>query len=395
MHPAILYFGLAVTVLALGALGAAAVRLPVLPVYLLAGWLTAGWLDIEHLQPLPDLGLLLLLFSVGLEFGPERFVALSGRAVRAGLWDALALPAGVMTGLALGLDWRAALLLGGVVYVSSSAVIARLIIDLKRAAYPESEVVLGVLVFEDVVIAAVLALTAGRAGAAALLASLALVAVYLLAAHVLGPRLRGWLERLPAEPLLLLGAAFTVSTAELFHVVGASEGIGAFLAGTVVTGLGMRGRIEALFGPVRDLAAALFFLKVGAAAGAMLRGAGATAIALALGALLLKLPLNYWSGRAAGLGTRGRLLTMLYLLPRGEFTLVMGAIALQAGATLVSQTAVLLVLLSVPVGALAIQGGARLTHALQGRRWALTDHPRRPRPRPPATAAARRDATRP
>ena len=79
------------------------------------------------------------------------------------------------------------------------------------------------LVCEDLVIAAVLALTAGQTGAAALLASLVLVAGYLLTAHLLGPCLRQRLERLPSESLLLLGAAFTVGTAELFHAVGASE----------------------------------------------------------------------------------------------------------------------------------------------------------------------------
>ena len=95
---------------------------------------------------------------------------------------------------------------------------------------------------------------------------------------------------------------------------------------------------------------------------------GAVAIGLALGALLLKLPLNYCSGAAGGLGVRGRLLTMLYLIPRGEFTLVLGAITLQDGSTLVSQTAVLMVLLSVPLGALAIQVGPQLTRTIQGRR---------------------------
>ena len=151
MHPAMLHFALAVTLLALSALVAFATQMPALPLYLLVGVLAAAWLNVELLQPLPDLGLLLLLFSIGVEFGPERLGTLSWRGLRAGLWDALALPAGVGLGLALGLDWRAALLLGGVVYVSSSAVIARLIIDLQRAAYPESEVVLGVLVFEDLV----------------------------------------------------------------------------------------------------------------------------------------------------------------------------------------------------------------------------------------------------
>jgi CPA2 family monovalent cation:H+ antiporter-2 len=389
MHPAILYFALAVALLALGALLAIGMRLPALPLYLLIGVLTAAWLDTEQLQPLPDLGLLLLLFSVGLEFGPARLVALSRRAGRAGLWDALALPAGWLIGLALGLDWRAALLLGGVVYISSSAVIARLIIDLKRAAYPESEVVLGVLVFEDMVIAAVLALTAGQTGATALLASLGLVAVYLLTAHLLGPHLRARLEQLPSEPLLLLGAAFTVGTAELFQAVGASEGIGAFLAGTIVASIGMRERLDTLFGPVRDLAAALFFLAVGVRAAATLRGIGAVAIVLAFGALLLKLPLNYRSGAAGGLGMRGRLLTMLYLIPRGEFTLVFGAIALQDGITLVGQTAVLLVLLSVPLGALAIRDGPRLTRTIQGRRPAPAA-PSRPQHTRPAPAPVTR-----
>jgi CPA2 family monovalent cation:H+ antiporter-2 len=368
MHPAILQFTLATALLALGAVLAWHLRLAPLPIYLLTGLLAAPLVNLELLQPLPDLGLLLVLFSVGLEFGPERWAALSGKAIRAGIWDALALPMGWGLGLLLGLDWRAALLLGGALYVSSSAIIARLIVDFKRAAYPESETVLGVLVFEDLVIAAVLAVTAGRAGGPALLASLVLVGAYLAGAYLAGPRLSRWLARLPSEPLLLLGAAFTVATAELFHRAGASEGIGAFLAGTVVASIGLRERLEPLLGPLRDLAAAMFFLAVGASAARLLQGIQPLVIALVPAALLVKLPLNYWSGAATGLGVRGRLLTMLYLIPRGEFTLVLGTLALQAGETLVAQTAVLLVLVSVPVGALAIQLGPRLTRRFRGRR---------------------------
>jgi CPA2 family monovalent cation:H+ antiporter-2 len=368
MHPAVLQFTLATGLLALGAMAAWQLRLAPLPVYLLTGLVAASFIDLEQLQPLPDLGLLLVLFSVGLEFGPERWAALSGKAIRAGIWDTVALPAGWVLGLLLGLDWRGALLLGGAMYISSSAIIARLIIDFKRAAYPESETVLGVLVFEDLVIAAVLALTAGRAGGAALLASVLLVAAYVAVAYLLGPYLSAWLERLPPEPLLLLGAAFTAATAELFRHVGASEGIGAFLAGTVVASIGMRERLGSLLGPLRDLAAALFFLSVGVSAARLLQGLQPLSLALVAMAILLKLPLNYWSGAAVGLGMRGRLLTMLYLIPRGEFTLVLSAIALQAGETLVAQTAVLLVLVSVPAGALAIQLGPRLTRRFRGRR---------------------------
>lgn len=368
MHPAIVPFTIAGAVLALSALLARAMRLPALPFYLLSGLAIAPWLDVGQTQPLPDLGLLLLLFSVGMEFGPERLGTLSRRALRAGLWDALALPIGLVIGLALGLDARTALLLGGVVYISSSAVIARLIIDLDRAAYPESEVVLGVLVLEDVVITAVLALSAGQAGGAALLASVALVALYVVAARVLGPRLSSWLERLSDEPLLLLGAVFAAGSAELFHAAGASAAMGAFLAGVVAVSLGVRARLEPLIEPIRDLATALFFLATGATARATVHDISTAAVVLAILPLLIKLPLNYLSGAAAGLGIRGRVLTALYLIPRGEFTLVLGAIALRSGATLVAHTAVLMVLISVPLGALAIQAGPQLTRRLTGRR---------------------------
>jgi CPA2 family monovalent cation:H+ antiporter-2 len=153
----------------------------------------------------------------------------------------------------------------------------------------------------------------------------------------------------------------------------------------------MRERVNELFGPVRDLAAALFFLAVGATAAATLHGVGIAAIALAFGALLLKLPLNYLSGAAAGLGVRGRLLTMLYLIPRGEFTLVLGMIALEGGITLVSQTAVLAVLISVPLGALAIQAGPQLTRRIQGRPWALASQARQQYTGQMPTPAVRQD----
>ena len=211
MHAPLEQFGFAAALLALGAAATALLRLPALPAYLLIGLLVGGRLEVEVLQPVPDLGLLLLLFSVGLEFGPDRLTALSGRAWRAGLWDALALPAGAALGLVVGLDPSAALLLGGAVYVSSSAVIAKLIIDLDRAAYPESDVVLGVLVFEDLVIALVVALAAGQGGPGALLGTLAVIALYGIVVRLLARRLAVVAARAPSELLLLAGTALTVA----------------------------------------------------------------------------------------------------------------------------------------------------------------------------------------
>ena len=363
MHPSLEAFALAAGLLALGAALVHRFGFPPLPVYLLTGLVVGERLPVEDLEPLPSLGLLLLLFSVGLEFGPDRLRELSGKALRAGFFDALALPLGFLLGLLAGLDLRGALLLAGVIYISSSAVIVKLIIDLRRAANPESEVVLGVLVLEDLVIALLLALLGGQ-GPAGFLGGVALALAYFLFARFLGPRLGRFMAGLSDELVLLLGAAFTAGTALLFHAVGASEGVGAFLSGVIAAGLGLRERFEHLFGPVRDLGVALFFLVVGAEALGLLRGLTPWAVGLVLLGLLLKLPLNHLGGARAGLGRTRRLYSALYLVPRGEFNLVLGALALGQGYPLVAQVAVLLVLVSIPLGALLIRYAPEIAQAL-------------------------------
>jgi CPA2 family monovalent cation:H+ antiporter-2 len=363
MHPSLEAFALAAGLLALGAALVHRFGFPPLPVYLLTGLLMGHRLPVEELEPLPSLGLLLLLFSVGLEFGPDRLKELSGRATRAGFYDALALPLGFLLGLLAGLDARGAALLAGIIYISSSAVIVKLIIDLRRAANPESEVVLGVLVLEDLVIALLLALLGGH-GPGGVLAGVLLTLAYLAFARLLGPHLVHLMENFSDELVLLLGAAFTTGTALLFHALGASEGVGAFLSGMVAASLGLRERLEHLFGPVRDLGVALFFLVVGAEATGLLRGLTPVGAGLALLGLLLKLPLNHLGGARAGLGRKRRLYAALYLVPRGEFNLVLGSLALAQGYPLVAQVAVLMVLLSVPLGALLIRFAPEIGQAL-------------------------------
>jgi CPA2 family monovalent cation:H+ antiporter-2 len=363
MHPSLEAFALAAGLLALGAALVHRFGFPPLPVYLLTGLLMGHRLPVEELEPLPSLGLLLLLFSVGLEFGPDRLKELSGRATRAGLYDALALPLGFLLGLLAGLDARGAALLAGIIYISSSAVIVKLIIDLRRAANPESEVVLGVLVLEDLVIALLLALLGGH-GPGGVLAGVLLALAYLAFARLLGPHLVRLMESFSDELVLLLGAAFTTGTALLFHALGASEGVGAFLSGMIAASLGLRERLEHLFGPVRDLGVALFFLVVGAEATGLLRGLTPVGAGLALLGLLLKLPLNHLGGARAGLGRKRRLYAALYLVPRGEFNQVLGSLALAQGYPLVAQVAVLMVLLSVPLGALLIRFAPEIGQAL-------------------------------
>lgn len=348
-------FALAALLLAVGAVAVHRVRLPPLPAYLIMGLVMGlvfdGGFEVETLGPVPAVGLILLLFSIGQEFGPKQLRELPRRGWKAGAWDAAALPVGAGLALAIGLDPMQAVLMGCVFYASSSAVIAKLLIDLRRTGYPESELVLGVLVLEDIVLAVLLTLVASRTGYASLAAGLLLAVAYVAAGRFLAPLLVRQVAAMSDELALLSAFAATVGTAILFAELGASEAVGAFLCGVVAAGLGFRDRFERLVGPVRDLAVAFFFFAVGVQAVGTLSALSGLAIALSIVALVVKIPLDYQAGRAAGLGAGSAWMASLLLLPRGEFNLVVAALALLAEAgSLVAQVAVLTVLLSIPLG---------------------------------------------
>jgi CPA2 family monovalent cation:H+ antiporter-2 len=162
--------------------GALAERLgqSVIPAYILAGLLigpnapeVAGVSlalveSSEFVKLLAELGIVFLLFFIGLEFNLERLLASRSQVFRAGGIDlAINGTVGVVLGLALGFTPLGALFVGGVVYISSSAVITKSLIDLGWIADPESEPILGTLVFEDVVVAVYLAVMAALVGDAA------------------------------------------------------------------------------------------------------------------------------------------------------------------------------------------------------------------------------------
>ena len=348
-------FALAALLLAAGALAVHRMRLPPLPAYLVMGLAMGlvfeGEFAVETLGPVPAVGLILLLFSIGQEFGVDQLRELTRRGWKAGAWDALALPIGAGLGLATGLDPVQATLMGCVFYASSSAVIAKLLIDLRRTGHPESEVVLGVLVLEDIVLAVLLTLVASRTGYAGLAAGLLLAVAYVAAGRFLAPLLVRQVAAMSDELALLSAFAATVGTAILFAELGASEAVGAFLCGVVAAGLGFRDRFERLVGPVRDLAVAFFFFSVGLQAVSILSALSGPAIALSVLALVVKIPLDYRAARAAGLASGPARMASLLLLPRGEFNLVVAALALAAGTgSLVAQVAVLTVLISIPLG---------------------------------------------
>ncbi len=329
--------------------GAVALRvgLSAIPLYVLGGMVAgpgvAGRLglpavpDGEVLTLLAELGIVLLLFFLGLEFSIDRLLAQRDRIGRAGLIDlGVNFPLGVGLGLAIGWGPLGALLLGGVVYVSSSAVITKSLIDLGWIADPESEPVLGVLVFEDVVVAVYLAVVAalvlGGADAAAVAGrvGVALVALGVLAvgARYGGGAVGHILDVEADEALVLRALALAVAVAGAALAVGVSEAVAAFFVGTAVSVTDHVERVERLVGPVRDIFAAVFFLWIGVGTDPLvvLSVAGPVLAAVVL-TVPAKVASGFLAGRTYGLSDRRAVRAGLGLVPRGEFSLVVAAAA--------------------------------------------------------------------
>jgi CPA2 family monovalent cation:H+ antiporter-2 len=328
--------------LVLAALARAAGRLGIttIPFYLLAG-LAVGKggiapLDVsaEFIGLVAEIGVLLLLLTLGLEYtGDElRFGLRTGLVP--GATDAVVnFVPGLAVGLLLGWDPTAAVLLGGVCWVSSSGIVAKVLNDLGRLANRETPSVLNLLVIEDLAMAVYLpvaaALVAGDdVGQTATTVAVALVAVVvtLMSAIRFGAHLSGLLEGGSDEALLLAVFGLTLLVGGLAQELEVSAAIGAFLVGLALSGP-VQHRAANLVGPLRDLFAAVFFLffsfqiDPGALFGALLPGA-ALAVVAAGGKLLT----GWVAAARAGVARPGRLRAGTVLIARGEFSVVIASL---------------------------------------------------------------------
>ncbi|MCL6642356.1 MAG: cation:proton antiporter [Candidatus Bipolaricaulota bacterium] len=331
--------GLILLVLYLGALLAHRVKQSSVPVFILAGLGLQAF--VEH-SPLIDfmaqLGVMLLLFMIGLEFSPERLRHGGRRLVLAGALDVLInLPVGILVGLAIGLNLLEALILGGAVYISSSAIVARNIIEFRRAANPETEYVLGVLVFEDIFIALYLSVLTGLVHVGGLQAGEVLL-VFLKTVGFFGVAvlaaigLRAWLSRLLAhesiEVFLLLVLALILLLAAMAEWLGLSGAVGAFLTGFILPEREFRERVERVIVPFRDLFAAIFFVSFGL----LMDLSHVSHMLLASFLVILvavwgKLGTGWMIGRLVRLSKNASWRLGVALIPRGEFSIILAGLA--------------------------------------------------------------------
>ena len=333
--------------LAMSFLGRLALRMGISPIpfYLVLGLAfgSGGLVELnaseEFFQAGAEIGVILLLALLGLEYTAAELFGSLKSARTAGIFDALlnALPGAAMA-LLLGWGPVAAVALAGVTWVSSSGVIAKLLRDLGRLSNRETPAILAVLVIEDLAMAFYLpVLSAIVIGVSLLQGAIAVAVAVGVVAVILYIALRHghFVSRLfPAdqyEPLLLGVLGLTMLVAGVAAEVSVSAAVGAFLVGIALSGR-VAENASTVLTPLRDLFAAIFFVFFGLTTdSSALVSVLLPALALAIITIITKLITGGYAARRAGVGTLGQWRAGLSLAPRGEFSIVIAGLAVGAG----------------------------------------------------------------
>jgi CPA2 family monovalent cation:H+ antiporter-2 len=332
----------------LGLLGKMAWRIGIspIPLYLIGGLAFGeggliplhGIEEFAHLSS--EIGVVLLLLLLGLEYSAAELMTGLKRSWMAGVLDiALNATPGVIAALVLGWGPVGALAMGGVTYISSSGIIAKVLGDLGRLGNRETPVVLSVLVFEDLAMAvylpiltAVLAGVSFLGGMSAVGISLAAITVVLVVALKFGRYVSAVVDSPDPEVFLLkvLGAALLV--AGVASQLQVSAAVGAFLLGIAISGSTAENATRMLE-PLRDLFAAMFFVVFGLNTDpASIPPVLGLAVALAVVTTATKVATGWWAARWQGIGRMGRARAGAALVARGEFSIVIASLTVASGA---------------------------------------------------------------
>lgn len=351
----ILSAGIFLTVLTIGGLIAVRVGQSVIPAYILVGVLigpfapSIGGVSLtvvdstEFIRLLADLGVILLLFFVGLELSITSLIQQRSQFFRAGAIDVgVSFPLGIVVGLLFGFTLLESLFIGLIAFNSSTVIIAKSLLDLEWIVNPESEAILGVIVIEDVLTAAVFAILSavllGAADVASLGRTLGQAAVVLVALTLFAYYGGEWLDSvfdIRSSELFLLGVlGVTTLVAGLGFAAGVSDAIVAFLVGLAFGQTSHVERIENKLAPSRDLFAAVFFFVIGLQTDPRLVISVAEFVLVAVIVTVLgQIVSGFFAGRSFGLSVERASKMASALAPRGEFSLVIAVFLVTAGTT--------------------------------------------------------------
>ncbi|RDV43775.1 cation:proton antiporter [Leifsonia sp. ku-ls] len=324
------------------------VGLPAIPVYMLVGLLASphtGWFPLNfeshYIELIAVFGLILLLFNLGLEFDQDEFFGNFGKLiVSGGSYILINMGVGLVFGFMVGWGTREALIIAGMTATSSSAIVTKLLIELRRLANTETPMILGVTVVEDIFIAIYLAIVSvvlsGETDFWPVVGKLAVAFAFLVVMFTIarwGGRFVSRLFRTKDDELFtILFFGFAVLFAGIGEILGVTDAIGAFLIGLVLGATKYRNKIEHIAIPLRDVFAAFFFLNFGLA---LDPAKFPSVLVPVLVAVLLTIVLNIAAGQFVawinGFGVQAGINTTVILQNRGEFALILATLSLAAG----------------------------------------------------------------
>jgi CPA2 family monovalent cation:H+ antiporter-2 len=325
-------------------------RQPVVLGYIAAGVLigphTIGYqalvTDEQTIHTLAELGIVFLLFSLGLEFSLRHLRQVGATALVAALMGiVLMVWLGYEAGLAFGWNTMDALFLGAMLSISSTTITVKAIDELGLKREPFAHVVFAILIVEDVLAIAMIALLSGIAATGTVVTSevlrtLAGLTVFLVASLVIGilavPRLLDFVAKFHRDEMLLVGVlGLLFGFCLLVSWLGYSLALGAFVIGVIVAEARCLPRIEHLVAPVRDMFSAIFFVAVGLQLDPLALLDYAKPIAVVTALVVVGKILSRCAGAfVAGQTGRASLRIGMSLAQIGEFSFIIAAL----GATL-------------------------------------------------------------
>ena len=340
--PFLLVFGIITVALFIAGYIGKILKFPPILFYILAGLILGQFLhEDEALDVFSELGLVFLFFYLGLEFNIVRAVNTAKKIWSVGILDFL-LNFGLVFLITklLGFSIFQAVLIGGVAYASSSAITTKIIVDNHRIANPETELILGLMVFEDIVAPILLALISAIALGGELSPvnfGIIIFKVILVFSFAIGVAIyfKNHIARfvdkfIEEEIFTLFSFGGLILFAGITQYIGLSEALGAFLMGMIVSETGKSHDIEKIMFAIKDLAVAIFFFLFGASIKFSSEISFSFIIfmfVIVLVSIFGKFLTGFLGALIYGLSKRKAIETGLSIINRGEFSIAMSKFA--------------------------------------------------------------------
>ena len=314
------------------------ISIPPIVTFLIIGFTAQFWIEregTEILEIFKEAGIILLFFFIGLEYSLERLRNVI-RIWKPALIDLLInfFPVFFLA-KAFGFSTVTSVLIAGAFYPSSTSIVAKLLMDFRRLALPEAELLIGILIFEDLfsilLISGIVPLRQlGAVDPSALLISvvklLIVLVLFLLIHRYAVPRMRGFLERASEdENFIFFLVGFILLIGFVFRIGDLSEVLGAFLAGVLVPEGRVMQNVERHLSAFKELSIGVFFFFFAFESELSLPGSLLPLVVLAVSGIVLKVVSTYLAAVIYGMKKKSVVRTSLSFIPRGEFSVIISS----------------------------------------------------------------------